>query len=771
MFSFEGGHVLTKEQVREQQHLDGIMDELQAADKRLTAEIARTKNEEQSLNKNFFSDMSLNFSNDAESIETAASIQQQQQMLDERSNAWQQSTQQLKTVKRLQVSPFFARIDFTEGKEKPETIYIGLGSFTNKAGKFLIYDWRAPISSIYYDGGLGHVTYQTPDGPQVVDVSLKRQFVVENGQITTMFDTTETIGDQMLLEVLGEKSDTQMKSIVTTIQREQNQIIRDTTADLLFVQGAAGSGKTSAVLQRVAYLLYRYRGNLNSSQVIMFSPNQLFSDYIGNVLPELGEQNMVQFTFYQYVSRRVPNIDVQDLFSQFEAVLSPAQKKVAKLKGSLAFFKATEDYAASLEKGGMRFRDIKFKDTVFFSKKRIADIFYSYNANYHLGNRLSATKERLLNMLNRRVESEMKAKWVQQAVEDLSDEQIRMLQSEGKTEFENSDEEYKFFARKIVVDAFKTIQTAITRNHFLNVRGQYVQYLKDAGNFVDLASFGLTQKAWDEEVAGFIAAFKNRRLTMVDATPYLHLYDLMTGRHGERDMRYVFIDEIQDYTPYQLAYLKGSFPRAKFTLLGDLNQAIFTKDDSHTLIQDVSRLFDPEKTRVVQLTQSYRSTAQVTEFTKAILRSGQRIDAFDRQGPLPTIAVRDTENQLVTALIDQLKVDDNAKQTSAIIAKTLEEAQTVYEELKAAGVPATLIQSENQRLVPGNIVVPSYLAKGLEFDAVILWQVNAANFHEEDERELLYTIASRAMHRLTILASPDLSPLLAGVPASRYEKK
>ena len=390
---------MDKEKQFEQAHLDRTMKELDAADDRLSQEIERTKAEETSLNKNFFADTSINLSNDAETIETAASIQQQQQLLDERSNAWRQSTMQLDTVRRLKGNPFFARIDFQEGQEKPETIYIGLGSFTNKNGKFLIYDWRAPISSIYYDGGLGKVTYQTPDGPQTVDVSLKRQFVIENGQIQTMFDTTETIGDQMLLEVLNEKSDTQMKSIVTTIQREQNQIIRDTSADLLFVQGAAGSGKTSAVLQRVAYLLYRYRGNLSASQVIMFSPNQLFSDYIGNVLPELGEQNMVQFTFYQYVTRRVPNIQVQDLFSQFEAKLTKPQKAIAKAKGSLAFFKATEQYAQTLEAANMRFRDIKFQGKVFISRKRIADIFYSYNENYHLGNRLSATKERLLSML------------------------------------------------------------------------------------------------------------------------------------------------------------------------------------------------------------------------------------------------------------------------------------------------------------------------------------------------------------------------------------
>jgi DNA helicase-2/ATP-dependent DNA helicase PcrA len=759
------------EQQFEQTHLDGIMDELGQADKRLSAEIDRTKAEQRSLNQNFFSDFSINLTNDAETIETAASIQQQQQMLDERANSWQQSSAQLKTVRRLRQNPYFARIDFQEGQEKPETIYIGLGSFTNAQGKFLIYDWRAPISSIYYDGGLGKVTYQTPDGPQTVQVNLKRQFVIANGQIQTMFDTTETIGDQMLLEVLGEKSDTQMKSIVTTIQREQNQIIRDTSAELLFVQGAAGSGKTSAVLQRVAYLLYRYRGNLNASQVIMFSPNQLFSDYIGNVLPELGEQNMVQFTFYQYVTRRVPNIDVQDLFSQFEVVQTPAQKQVAKLKGSLAFFDATKAYATSLERSGMKFRDIRFRDTVFFSKHRIQEIFYSFNENYHLGNRLSATKERLISMLNRKVESTMKAKWVQEEVEDLSAEKIRELQANGPAEFKNSDDEYRFFARKIVMDAFKSVQQAIVRNHFLNTRGQYLAFLKTAGKFVDLSAFGLDEAAWQADVETFLGAFKKRQLAMADATPYLYLYDLMTGRHGERNMRYVFIDEIQDYTPFQLAYLRTSFPKAKFTLLGDLNQAIFTKSESHTLIQDVAKLFDPEKTRVIQLTQSYRSTKQVTDFTKAILRSGQAINAFDRQGPLPTISVRQDEKTLVQELVAQLAVNDEAKQSTAVIAKTLEESEHIFQLMQAAGIAATLIKSENQRLAAGVIVVPSYLAKGLEFDAVILWQANAHFFHEEDERELLYTIASRAMHRLTILASPDLSPLLEQVDAALYEKR
>lgn len=761
---------MDENRIHEQKHLDKISVELTQAEKRLSKDAERAGDEARNLNKNFFSDFSLNFSSDSETLETAASIQQQQEVLDERRHAERDSKNQLATVKRLEGNPYFARIDFQEGKEKPETIYIGLGSFTDEDGHFLIYDWRAPISSIYYDGGLGKVSYQTPDGSQEVTVSLKRQFVIKNGQIQTMYDTTETIGDQMLLEVLGEKSDTQMKSIVTTIQREQNQIIRDTNAELLFVQGAAGSGKTSAVLQRVAYLLYRYRGNLTSSQVIMFSPNQLFSDYIGNVLPELGEQNMVQFTYYQYVTRRIAGIEVQSLFEQFEQRQDPETAAIERVKESRDFYKATQEYARGLEKSGVRFRDIKFQGSNFFSKKRISDIFYSYNENYHMGNRLNATKERLTSMLNRRLHSEMKADWVHEAVENMSGEEMRDRQIGGPQEFDSSDAEYNFFAKQIVTEQFANIAKAINHNHFLNIRGQYVAFLRAVPELMNLRKFGLTAEEWQAGVDKFVAEFKQRKMGMADATPYMHLYDLTTGRHGDRKMRFIFIDEVQDYTPYQLAYLKDSFPKAKFTLLGDLNQAIFTGADARGLMVETSKMFPKDKTRVIQLTQSYRSTAQVTDFTKAILRSGQKIVAFNRQGPKPTIALRKTEAELIDQVMAQLKVNGQAQQTTAIIAKTLEEAQALAKQLRAAGQDVTLIQSENQRLVPGVIVVPSFLAKGLEFDAIIVWQANKADFGGDDERELLYTICSRAMHRLSIFATPDLSPLLQAVPADLYDE-
>lgn len=761
-------------QAAEQERLDHVLAEIAQQKSKLSNDIDRVKSEEKHLNEHFYDDVRLNYGDASATMETALSIRQQQQLLQERNNTWQHSTHELATLKRLEQRPYFARVDFHEqGEPKAETIYIGLGSLSDRADNFLIYDWRAPISSIYYDGKLGEVTYDAPDGPQKVDLTLKRQFIIEDGNIKAMFDTQETIGDQMLLEVLNEKSSTQMKSIVTTIQREQNKIIRDTKSDLLFVQGAAGSGKTSAILQRVAYLLYRYRGNLTSDQVIMFSPNQLFNDYIENVLPELGEQNMVQLTYWQFLSRRIPGLSVQNLFQQFEETQTNQQSNLEKLKNDVLFFKATKRYASHLEKSGIQFKDIMFKNQKepYFTKEQIKEIYYSFNENYHLRNRIESTKEVLLKMLNQRVEAETRKPWVQDLVEHMSAEELRELYDRPDQEFESSAKETRFLARKIVLEQLKTVSRKIHHNQFLNIRGQYVQFLKSVPKMVELSDFNLTEADWAESIENLKNDFRDRQVKMADASAYLYLYDLMTGRRGETSMRYVFIDEIQDYTPYQLAYLKYNFPRAKFTMLGDLNQAILIKEDSSSLLSEISGLFDEEKTKVVQLTTSYRSTAQVTNYTKEILSSGQQIEAFNRVGPLPVVYGRKNSAALIQVIQNVLAEPENQNVATAIITKTLEEAQSVFEELKAAGVKTTLIGSQNQRLVPGAIVVPAYLAKGLEFDSVIMWDASSKNYSGDFERQLVYTIASRAMHRLTILYQGEFSPILADVPTELYEVK
>ena len=264
--------------------------------------------------------------------------------------------------------------------------------------------------------------------------------------------------------------------------------------------------------------------------------------------------------------------------------------------------------------------------------------------------------------------------------------------------------------------------------------------------------------------------FKKHDIAITDVSAYLYLYDLITGRRTDYEMRYAFIDEIQDYTPFQLAYLKYNFPRAKFTMLGDLNQAIFTKDESRSLLKQISGLFDPEKIDVVQLTKSYRSTKQLTNFTKQILRQGEKIEAFNRQGPKPVIWGRDGDEQAIDVLVDVLRDNEKRKMTTAIITKDLAGAKFVHEKLSEKGEKSTLIATANQRLVDGTLVIPSYLAKGLEFDAVVMWGANKKNYHQLDETQLVYTITSRAMYKLDVIYTGEKSPLLDVDPVT-YEEK
>lgn len=754
----------------EQKHLDQILKMIRAKKAELASSIKSAEGEAKNLNSHFFDDVKLDYDGYSTSMETALSIHQQQQLLDERENAWQHAARQLSTIKKLEQKPYFARVDFKENGQKPETIYIGLGSFADKNNHFLIYDWRAPISSIYYDGKLGKVSYNSPEGEITVEMTKKRQFMIENGQIINMFDTNESIGDQMLLEVLGEKSSTQMKSIVTTIQHEQNKIIRNTSAELLFVQGAAGSGKTSAILQRIAYLLYRYRGNLTSSNVIMFSPNQLFNDYIRNVLPEMGEQNMVQMTYWQFVARRLPKMRVENLFDQFEDKTD--ESAINRFKDSTNFFELLERYAKHLNSRGMVFKNIYFRDKKrpFFDIDKINKIYYSFNSNYNLSNRIDGTREELIKLLNRKISSESKKAWVSDTIQSLSQEQLNELYDRPDQEFDSEEKEEKFLSRKIVVKALNKVFQQIRHNNFINMRAQYLSFLRAVPKIADLAKWKIKESDWMNHVNSVKESFKKHYMHMNDVSAYLYLYDRITGRHVDYEMRYVFIDEIQDYTPFQLCYLKYNFPRAKYTMLGDLNQAIFTRDESRSLLKQISGLFDPDKTDVVQLTKSYRSTKQLTDFTKQILRQGEKIESFNRQGPKPVIWKNDHTDRALITLSEILKDNDQANLTTAVITKDLDQAKQVAESLKKAGVKVTLIATANQRLVEGTLVIPSYLAKGLEFDAVIMWGASSENYHNIDETQLVYTITSRAMYKLDIIYVGKKSPLLE-VDKRTFEEK
>ncbi|MGL5746919.1 MAG: RNA polymerase recycling motor HelD, partial [Weissella cibaria] len=496
---------------------------------------------------------------------------------------------------------------------------------------------------------------------------------------------------------------------------------------------------------------------------------QLFNDYIDQVLPELGEQNMVQMTYYQYASRRLPKLQLETLQERFEAQPAGAQKRIIDLKGTSVYFDAMQRYADGLNKADIKVRPIKFRGQEIISKEKIVDIYYSFNENYKLGNRLQGTKERLMKMLQGRIGNEMQADWVEAEIQNLTKEQYDTMLGDNPREFKSDEEETKYLAKIIVTNALAPIAKGVNRNRFININNQFIHFLRSVPKLVNLAAYDISEADWTKSVEYTVNKMKNGELPMADMTPFMLLFDLIKGSRGERDIRFVFIDEIQDYTPFQLAFLKFSFPRARFTMLGDLNQAIFTKENAVSLQDELSRLFDPEKSEYVQLTQTYRSTQQITDYSKAILINGAQIDAFEREGDKPVVKILPSQDKMVEATLMQLVANEEADETTAIITKTLADAEVAYEALRERA-DVTIIRTENQRLVPGTIIVPAYLAKGLEFDAVIMWDASEGVYHGDDERQLVYTIASRAMHQLTVLAVTSLTPLLAEVDDRLYEK-
>ena len=292
-------------------------------------------------------------------------------------------------MNRLLPSPYFGRIDFQEdGLDHSEQIYIGVSSFVGEDGlSFLVYDWRTPIASLYYDYSPGQASYVTPAGRIEGTMELKRQFQIQNGQIRNMFDASETIGDELLQQVLGKGADSQMKSIVATIQKEQNAIIRNDKSRMLIVQGAAGSGKTSAALQRVAYLLYKHRQTIKADQIVLFSPNPMFTSYISTVLPELGEENMQQTTFQEYLDYWLgSSLRPEDAFDQIEFVLTAqgapgyeARLQGIEYKASEAFLHALQNYGMWLGREGMRFNGIRMRDRDLITAERMREKFYGYD--------------------------------------------------------------------------------------------------------------------------------------------------------------------------------------------------------------------------------------------------------------------------------------------------------------------------------------------------------------------------------------------------------
>ena len=461
----------------EQARVTAVIAKLKARLAAIHEQIEAAHRETSRIERAYGENTKVNVTEVDDQMETNAAVQQQKVMV---ARAVENETILKHEGDRLTLladNPYFGRIDIDEDGE-PDTLYIGTATFIDEDGDFLVYDWRAPISSIYYNGTLGDVTYETPAGEQHATLKNKRQFQIEHGHIKTMFDTNETVGDEILQSVLGDQSDEYMKNIVATIQREQNDIIRDTSSDLLVVQGVAGSGKTSAVLQRVAYLLYHSRSDLDADQMVLFSPNRLFANYISQVLPSLGEKNMRQATLFEFLANRFTGLHVETLFERYEhdaAGLPQAAETIRRFKEAPSYLQAIADYANDPDRVP-HFIDVEFNGEVFFSATAIANIYQSQPALMKPIDKFTATKNALIKQLNARIHDEATHDWAQLRVSDLSQTELETLTADH--EFETGEDEQQFVSEAIVAKAFAPIYDALYNDHFYDVFQDYQQFME-----------------------------------------------------------------------------------------------------------------------------------------------------------------------------------------------------------------------------------------------------------------------------------------------------
>lgn len=767
----------------EQARVEQITDVIHTRIQQLEEKVGHVRGEVVDVRKDFWDDVTVNYEDESEAAETAASIKQQAELLVEREVSHRHAYRQLKTLNKLKQSPYFGRIDFKEsGEAKAEQIYLGISSLlADDKLSFLIYDWRAPVSSLYYDYPPGPAQYETPTGAIHGELELKRQFTIRNGAITSMFDTGVTIGDELLKQVLGKQADAQMRSIVATIQREQNLIIRNERSRLLVVQGAAGSGKTSAALQRVAYLMYRHRGTLNAEQVVLFSPNPMFNHYVSTVLPELGEENMQQVTYQEYLDHQLKSdYQVEDPYSLLEYEHTAMEEasyetRMAGIayKSSFAFMRLIHQYAVSLGNSGMMFKNIVFRDEVIITKEKIQEHFYSLDAAFSVVNRVEMVKDWLLKELKAIARAEIRKPWVDAEVDLMDNEEYAWAHQEvirkggySEESFDDYERERRLLAIKVLQDGFKPLRSMVKKLSFVDISAIYQRLFRSSAQ-----ELGMELPAqWPAIAEQTVQRLAKDEMAYEDATPYLDLKGQLIGQAINGDIRHVFIDEGQDYSPYQFAYLKKIFPRARMTVLGDVNQAIFTHTDAGNGLSALPHLFQEEETETYRLMRSYRSTKPIVEFTRSLLPGGEAIEPFDRGGAKPTLTEVASEAELVDHIVKRIaSLQHEGHQSIAVITKTTAESKHAYQLLRDR-LSIRLIDQETVSYEQGVVLIPAYLAKGVEFDAVMIYNASSEVYGRSGDRKLFYTACTRAMHELGLYSIGEATIYMKDAADETYER-
>ena len=618
-----------------------------------------------------------------------------QQALFRQMNANEEQFRLRKRFKKMQDSPFFGRVDFRyDGDEEAETFYIGIGNLSESAGSLpLVYDWRAPVSGLFYDYDKGSASYEAPSGIFEGEVTSKWQYKIRKGKMLYEFESDVKIDDEILGAELGSNGEVQLKNIVRTIQKEQNEIIRNTKDKIMVIQGAAGSGKTSVALHRIAYLLYHDRENLKSSNVLILSPNGVFADYISHILPELGEENIREMSFDLFAYRELKDIvgDCEDRYDQIEhTVLNPKIQDICREKQSPEFVSKLDGFVLRLEDELMNFRDVEYRGCTL-SEKEIIDLFYFKFLDVPLLSRMHSVAEYFIDQ-----------------VETLRDRDL-------------SDEE-----REEVMECFRSMY---------ETRDCYVLYSR----FLEKEGYRPLPHCQIEK----------RRLRYEDVYPVLYLKYTLYQCRNHHGIKHVVVDEMQDYSWIQYLLIHKMFP-CRMTILGDKAQTM--EDETQDVLKFLPKIFGKDIRKIV-MNRSYRNTMEVAQYANH-LTGIEDMELFERHGePVDERTFSSTEEALETVLEKWLNRRKEFE-TEALIFLTEREAEHAFpyieKRLKEIAPEAEnqlcYMNRDSQSFKKGLTVTTFYLAKGLEFDQVF-------GIFEEDRESGLqcqakYITATRALHEL-----------------------
>lgn len=656
----------------------------------------------------------------------------------------------MESLQRNYQKPYFARIDFTiDGENEDKECYLGKVGVIDENNNLVTIDWRAPIASIYYDSSLGRASYEAPEGTITGDLTLKRQYDIENGELLDFRDVDLVSNDEILAPYLSSSADNRLKNIVASIQSEQNAIIRERINKNLIIQGVAGSGKTTVALHRVAYLVYNYINDIMPEQYMVIGPNKFFVNYISGVLPDLDVANVSQLTYDEVVSKA---LNEKFNFVSSEIKLSEDTEDMLqvykKQKGKMDFKEAIEKFAKEYIDNIFGGSDLEVDGYVIVKGAVINGIYEQVKNDFLYKNNLNKQIDRV---------SLLVSKYIEDNFSSINNSLWNQYMSKSKSISDsNKKEEMKKHnnAKSQLEKKCKSTLKKYFKKSDPKIIPLYIEFLNNIKKYLDFNVDNM-----DSIINNDIAKLKAKKVEFEDLAPLLYLKASIKNIKEYEGLRHVVIDEAQDLGEFNFYVLKKVMPKATFSIFGDLAQSIYQyrSIDNWNDVQDKAFGNDCE---VKHLLKSYRSTYEIiNSANKVIDHIGMKeADPVIRHGS--EVSYEDNDKQNITKVIDFINdcKKENYK-SAAIITKTDEEAKELYKKVIKSSISLNLIDSKNTEYNGGLCIIPCYLAKGLEFDSVLISNASEAvyNSNSISDMKLLYVAMTRALHKLTILYQGELT--------------